>query len=388
VVVEADFPDAFRLNLWVRGLSQDGSPEAALADFVRFPTWMWRNTVVVEFAEWLRQFNSSLPPERRQHSSCGFYGMDVYSLHSSAAKVVEYLERADPEAARRAKSRYACFDSFGADTMAYAYAVGVGGATSCADAAVSILKEVVRNASEYGEALDGEKGQELAFAAQCNAAVVSGAEQYYRNMFFGDELTWNIRDSHFLDTVQAIRQHLSRRRPADDPPRLVLWAHNSHLGDARATDMGQRRGEHNIGQLCREAFGLKKVYNIGFTTHTGTVSAADDWDTPVQCKQVRKSMPGSYEHLFHKAGMPEFALDLRGGSQDLQAALQGPLLERAIGVIYRPRTERQSHYFYCELPQQFDAIIHIDSTAALHPLEKTGRWETDWRAREDMPEWW
>ncbi|KAI3430472.1 hypothetical protein D9Q98_005067 [Chlorella vulgaris] len=326
----------------------------------------------------------------------------------TAAHVVQYLSQVDPEAASRVKARYKCFDRYGADTMAYAYAVGMAGAPSCANAALATLKDIGRKVNAYSAKLDGEKGEELAFAAHCNAAVVKGAEAYYANMFFGEELTWNLRDHHFLDTVKSLRSHLTRRVPG---PKLILWAHNSHLGDASATDMGQRRGEINIGQLMRQEFGAKAVFNIGFTTHTGTVSAADDWDTPVQLKAVRKSMPGSYEHLFHRhaagmraaclpasgdallqstagalAGMPEFVLDLRGGSPDLRAALEGPLLERAIGVIYRPVTERQSHYFSASLSRQFDAVVHLDTTSALHPLEKTGAWERDWRAREDAPE--
>ncbi|KAL4422753.1 hypothetical protein ABPG75_008950 [Micractinium tetrahymenae] len=380
VVVEADFPDAFRVNLYVRGMSEDKSADEALSNFERFPTWMWRNNVMLDFVDWLRRHNQG----QEQGRACAFYGMDVYSLHSSAAHVVDFLQGADPDAAQRARSRYRCFDRFGADSMAYAYGVGVGGQPSCADAAVSTLREMLQKAGSYGERMDGAKGAELAFAAQCNAAVVKGAEMYYRNMFFGDELTWNLRDTHFLETVKAVREHLGRS--AAQPPRLVLWAHNSHLGDASATDMGKHRGEINVGQLVRDHLGMRKAFNIGFTTHTGSVAAADEWDSPVQLKAVRKSLPASYEHLFHKAGMPEFALDMRGGPQDLRDALEGPRLERAIGVIYRPRTERQSHYFYASLPRQFDAVIHLDETEALTPLEATGRWETDWEAREDAPE--
>ncbi|PSC73112.1 erythromycin esterase [Micractinium conductrix] len=402
VVVEADFPDAFRANLYARGLSStDMTAEQALRDFKRFPTWMWRNSVVTEFIEWLKRHNDKVRdgvaprPNAPGARGVSFLGMDVYSLHSSAAKVIEFLSVADPDAADIALKRYACFDRYGADTMHYAYAVGMGGAPSCAPAALAQLKEVVEKAAGYGAAIDGELGEELAFAARCNAAVVTGAEAYYRNMFFGEDLTWNLRDRHFADTVAAIRDHLSRPPGARDKPgpwaggppaRLVLWAHNSHLGDASATDMGWKRGEINVGQLVRERLGLKATYNIGFTTNHGTVAAADDWDTPVQRKSVRKGMPGSFEHLFHKCGMPEFALDLRQGSSDLREALEGPLLERAIGVVYRPRTERQSHYFYASLPAQFDCVVHVDDSLALTPLEKTGAWETDEHAREDAPE--
>lgn len=246
-----------------------------------------------------------------------------------------------------------------------------------------MLAEVRRRTAAFPDELNGELGEELAFQARCNADVVAGAEAYYRQMFFGDELTWNLRDQHFLRTVQAVEHHLSRRV---DHPKLVLWAHNSHLGDARATDMGQRRGELNVGQLMRETYGEDKVVNVGFTTHTGSVAAVDEWESPVQLKQVRQSMPGSYEHLFHAVGFPRFAVDLKGGSPELWEALEGPMLERAIGVIYRPRTERQSHYFYCNLPKQFDLVVHLDHTKALHPLEVSGPWESDWEAREDAPD--
>ncbi|GAB4820204.1 hypothetical protein N2152v2_007250 [Parachlorella kessleri] len=417
VVVEADFPDAFRANLYARGLSKDATADQALGEFKRFPTWMWRNTVMLDFLDRLRKHNAAIPPDGRRQHGVGFYGMDVYSLHSSAAKVIEYLEKVDPDAAATARSRYRCFDKFGADTMAvsdkevlrghtglqltrasqlfsfeevhpsplqYAYAVGVGRAPSCAEAAVAVLTDVMRRVGRHADEVDGVLGEELAFQARCNASVVKGAELYYRSMFFGDELTWNLRDRHFLSTVQAVEEHLAQR--GVEHPKLVLWAHNSHLGDARATDMGQRRGELNIGQLMRETYGPDKVVSIGFTTHTGTVAAADEWDSPVQLKAVRPSMAGSYEAVLHSAGLPRFALDLRGGPEELREALAGPMLERAIGVIYRPSTERQSHYFYCELPRQFDMVIHLDRTQALRPLELTGAWETEREAREDAPE--
>eukprot|EP00887_Chlorella_sp_A99_P007234 scaffold2.g7234.t1 len=420
VVVEADFPDAFRVNMYARGLGEDRSAEEALRDFTRFPTWMWRNTVMLDFVRDLREHNDAIPPDGRERAGVGFYGMDLYSLHASAHKVVDYLCQVDPEAASRAAKRYQCFDRYGADTMAYAMAVGMRGAPGCADAAVGTLLELLRREAEYAPRLDGLLGEELAFQAKANAAVVKGAEGYYRNMFFGSDTTWNIRDSHFLSAVQMIAEHLEKR--VTGPAKLILWAHNSHLGDARATDMGQRRGELNIGQLMRERYGEARVFNIGFTTHTGSVSAADEWDAPVARTAVRKSLPGSFEHLFHKADLaPEFALDFRRPPcPDLREALAGPLLERAIGVIYRPQasaaqqasgapaamaplltslphlarccclwhiqtTERQSHYFYAELSQQFDLVVHIDATTALRPLEPTEAWAYDW-ARQDTSE--
>jgi erythromycin esterase-like protein len=196
--------------------------------------------------------------------------------------------------------------------------------------------------------------------------------------------TWNIRDEHFLHTVRMVVDHMGRQAGA--APKVVVWAHNSHLGDARATDMGWRRNELNVGQLLRQAYGTELVVNVGFTTHTGTVTAADNWNEPADLKTVRMSMPGSYERLLHSAGLPAFLLDFRHGADELKKALHGPLLERAIGVVYKPRTERQSHYFYAELPSQFDIVVHLDETKALQPLEKVGPWATDKHIREDAPE--
>jgi erythromycin esterase-like protein len=446
VAVEADFPDAFRANLYVRGLSDDTSAEEALGDFIRFPTWMWRNTAVRDFLAWLRQHNDKIAGGGADVDKVGFYGVDVYSMHSSAARVVEYLKKVDPEAANRVQQRYECFDRYGEDAHLYAKATGLYGAPSCANDALSALYEVLRSAGSRAQAGDGELGWEQQFAAECNAACVSGAEAYYRNMFFGDELTWNLRDTHFADTVARIQNHLTSRmvragRSQGDfggdaaAAKIVVWAHNSHLGDASATDMGRMRSEINLGQLMRRRYGApgssdghSKVFNIGFSTNSGTVAAADEWDSPGQRKHVRPGMPGSYEALFHEVGLPAFALKLRvesgrGGSkrmktsagggeeenkaekdvavpekdeknqeekqiqQQMCAALAGPLLERAIGVIYRPRTERQSHYFYAELPKQFDLMIHIDKTRAVKPLDPAHpSWEEEHLAKEDFPE--
>ncbi len=439
VAVEADFPDAFRANLWVRGLSNDTSAEEALGDFIRFPTWMWRNTAVRDFLSWLRKHNDGVPGGGADADKVGFYGVDVYSMHSSAARVVEYLKKVDPEAAPRVAERYQCFDRYGEDAQLYARATGLYGAPSCAQDALSALSDVLRNASARAQSADGEFGWEQQFAAECNAACVAGAESYYRNMFFGDELTWNLRDTHFADTVSRIPNHLTARmvragaeKDAQHPlvAKIVVWAHNSHLGDASATDMGKMRGEINLGQLMRQRFGAQgKVFNIGFSTYHGTVAAADEWDSPGQKKHVRPGMPGSYEALFHEVGLPAFAVKLReeagkeggggggaakrvktsegagavagaGGEETMEKkkeeeqeemhvrdALAGPLLERAIGVIYRPRTERQSHYFYAELSKQFDLMIHIDKTRAVKPLEPAHpSWEEEHLAKEDLPE--
>lgn len=397
VVVEADFPDAFRANLYVRGMSGgdvngDQTAEDALGDFIRFPQWMWRNTAVRDFLEWLKAHNA-----KGGARNVGFYGMDVYSLHTSAAKVIAFLDNVDPEAANKVRERYACFDRFGDDSMAYAYAVGMAKAPACTDEAVQALTDVIAKRAQHAVAADGEVGRELQFAAECNAWVVAGAENYYRQMFFGDELTWNIRDTHFANTIGRIDDHLERRRRRagqEDPAKIVIWAHNSHLGDASVTDMGQRRGELNLGQLMRERYERGEVFNVGFTTHSGSVAAADEWDAPGQRKVVRPSLPGSYENVFHALGIPSFVLNFRNietkkhEEDDLvKQALAGPMLERAIGVIYRPRSERQSHYFYADITQQFDLIAHIDETTAVTPLDPGHpSWEQEHLAKEDIPE--
>ena len=365
VAAEADWPDAYCVNRFVRGLGSDRTSHDALASFERFPQWMWRNTVVVEFADWLRAHNAGADPAHQ----AGFYGVDLYSLHESVDAVLGYLGRVDPEAARRARSRYQCFDHFGDDAQAYGYATAVGRAEPCEDAVVDQLLELQRRRHEL--AGGGGSSADEYFAAEINARVVANAERYYRSMFRGRHASWNLRDTHMADTLDALAAHLARQGTSG---KVVVWAHNSHLGDARATEMGDR-GEINLGQLVRERHGDDAAYLIGFSTHTGTVTAASDWGDPAERKVVRPGRDDSYEGLFHATGVPRFWLDLRDDTA-LARVLATSRLERAIGVIYRPETERMSHYFHAQLPDQFDALIHIDETHALEPLERTAVWET------------
>lgn len=369
VAVEADWPDAFRANRWVRGQGDDRSATDALADFVRFPRWMWRNRVVVHFLDWLRAHNLQQAPQ----AQAGFFGLDLYSLHRSIAAVVRYLERTDPAAAAQARQRYACFDVFGVDPQAYGHATTHGVEPSCEREVVAQLADLRRRAAEYASR-DGRIAADEYFSAEQNARLITDAERYYRAMFSNGRASWNLRDRHMMATLESVLGHARRMNGAS---RAVVWAHNSHLGDARATQMGAQ-GELNIGQLAREGFG-PKVLSIGFTTHTGTVTAASNWDAPAELMAVRPSLPGSYERLFHDTGLGSFVIDLRGPAG---AALGEPLLERAIGVVYRPGTERQSHYFRARLPAQFDLVIHYDTTRALEPLELWSRHEAD------LPETW
>jgi len=361
VAVEADWPDAFRVNRYVRGDGDDSNADAALSGFERFPTWMWRNTVVLDFVEWLRNANSS----RTTRATTGFYGLDLYSLFNSMTAVVSYLDQVDPDAAQRARYRYSCFEHFGEDSQAYGYAASFDLSQSCEDEAIKQLLELQRRSMAY---LQQTSGEDFLNAEQ-NARLVRNAEEYYRSMFRGRGSSWNLRDTHMAETIDAIAGFLGRQGVN---PKIVIWAHNSHLGDARATEMGQR-GELNVGQLIRERYGSDAVL-VGFTTYTGTVTAATNWDDPGEVKRVQPALHDSYELGFHESQIPRFFLEL-GEQARRTSLLSRQRLERAIGVIYRPETERVSHYFRANLPRQFDAVFHFDDTGALEPLEKPEQWD-------------
>jgi erythromycin esterase-like protein len=372
VAVEADWPDAYRVNRYVRDESADNDSEEALRGFRRFPQWMWRNADVLDFVGWLRAFNDAISEPARR---VGFYGLDLYSLHASMAEVVRYLRSVDPEAARRAVQRYGCFDRHGDDPQSYGYAATLGLSSSCENEVVAQLTDLRRAAASYVRR-DGRVAEDDLFEAEQNARVVANAERYYRAMFGSRTSSWNLRDRHMAGTLEALYAHLGRR--THTAPRIVVWAHNSHLGDARATEMGDS-GEVNVGQLVREAHGPDCVL-IGFSTASGTVTAASDWDEPAERKQVRSPLPQSWEALFHEVGPARFGLDT-GAPGDATAALREPRLERAIGVIYRPETERLSHYFQARLATQFDYVMHYDVTRAVEPLERSPEWE-----RGELPE--
>lgn len=365
VAVEADWPDAYRVNRYVRNRGGDSTAEESLRGFQRFPQWMWRNLEVVELVEWLRTHNGSLPAG---HAKVGFYGLDLYSLYTSIEAVVAYLDLADPEAAARARERYACFEGAAEEAQTYGRMVHLGLTASCEEEALRQLLELRERAAELARR-DGRIPEDEHFHAEQNARLVINAEEYYRTMFRGRVSSWNLRDQHMADTLDALVSHLERKNQL---PKVVVWEHNSHLGDARATYMGEI-GEWNVGQLVRERHGNESRL-VGFTTHSGTVTAATDWGGPAERKRVRPGMEGSYERLFHEVGIPNFLLSLRDGGE-VARALAEERLERAIGVVYRPLTERQSHYFEARLAEQFDAVIHFDQTHALQPLERTPLWE-------------
>lgn len=361
VAIEGDWPDTWRVDRWVRGRSEEPDADAALAGFRRFPTWMWRNTDMLAFVGWLREHNRARPD-----AAAGVYGLDLYSLHSSIEAVLAYLERVDPEAARRARARYACFDHFGEDAQSYGMAAaGLGLDVSCEREVVAQLVELRKKAAAYASR-DGHVAEDDYFQAERNALLVRNAEEYYREMFGSRVSTWNLRDTHMADTLDALLDHQRRLGRSD---RTVVWAHNSHLGDARATRMGAE-GEINLGQLVRERH-PGASFLVGFSTHEGTVTAADEWGDPPVRMAVRPSLEGSWERAFHDTGLRELVLLLEGAG----AALAEERLQRAIGVIYRPETERASHYYEVALGRQFDAVIHVDTTSALHPLEPGHVWE-------------
>ncbi len=346
VAVEGDWPDAAAYDRYIRGFPQR---EDAPMPFRRFPTWMWRNTVMPGFLRDLRTINEG----RGEDDRIGFYGLDIYNMSGSIEAVLAYLDQHDPEAAAVARERYGCLTPWQADPATYGRAALRKGYAECEQAVVAQCRDLLERALEQ----DGES-----FGAAMNARLVASAERYYRVMYYGGAESWNLRDSHMAETLEHL---LEARGPG---AKAVVWAHNSHIGDARATEMGPARGEHNIGQLAREKWG-ETVALIGFGTHTGTVSAATDWDGDREVKRVVPSRRDSYERLCHDSGVPRFLLDL-SSDPAIARRLSEPLLERFIGVIYRPETERWSHYSESVLPEQFDAYVWFDETRALEPLAR------------------
>jgi erythromycin esterase-like protein len=371
VAVEADWPDAYRINRFVRGRGNDTDGTEALAGFRRFPQWMWRNADVLDFVGWLRAHNDAVQSPKAQ---VGFYGLDLYSLHASIEAVLSYLRVVDPDAAHRAQARYACFDLAGPDLHQYGAAALLGLTPSCEREVIAQLVELQRAAGEYARR-DGRVDPDALFFAEQNARVVRNAEAYYRAAVAGGVESWNLRDRHMVSTLNLLTEYLSRD---GKDAKVVVWAHNSHLGDAAWTELALQ-GELNVGQLVREQYPHDAVL-VGFTTYTGTVTAASDWDAPAECKRVRPALEGSYENLFHAAELGNFLL-LFGHALQRPWTLDEPRLERAIGVIYRPATERASHYFTASLSRQFDAVLHYDVTRAVEPLERNALWD-----RGELPE--
>ncbi len=347
VAVEADWPDASALDGYVR----HREPVKGATIFRRFPTWMWRNSEVDGFLRWLRAHNAGLDEARR----AGFHGLDVYSLSESIAAVLAYLDRTDPETARVARERYGCLTPWQQDPASYGRAVLGRRYRECEKDVVAMLTDLLAKRLSAG----GDRDR--LFDAVQNAELVAAAERYYRIMYYGSAESWNVRDRHMFDTLERLLDHRGASSKA------VVWAHNSHIGDARFTDMGRVRDELNLGQLCRERFG-DAMAAIGFGTDRGTVAAAHDWDGPMEIMDVRPSRPGSIERQFHDSGIGCGVLMMGEAREALRAELGEQRLERFIGVIYRPDTELQSHYAGVELARQFDAYVWFDQTSAITPL--------------------
>jgi erythromycin esterase-like protein len=364
IAVEADWPDAYRVNRYVMGQSADVDANAALSDFKRFPAWMWRNRDVLDFVEWLRARNDA---HTSPSTKARFYGLDLYSLQASIEAVIAYLDRVDPGEARRARERYSCFDHVGREGQAYGYALAFERALPCENEVVAQLISL-RDRSEAYLRRDGWVAEDELFFAEQNARVVRDAEEYYQQMYRAEVSSWNLRDRHMAGTLDALVDHLDQRMPQ---PKVVVWEHNSHVGDARATAMAQR-GELNVGQLARQRYRDDCVL-VGLTTYAGRVTAASAWGGESERKHVRPALPGSYEALLHETGGAQFWFDT--SDDRVRRVLHEARLERAIGVIYRPETERQSHYFGAHLADQFDVVIHCDRTRALEPLERSSRWD-------------
>jgi erythromycin esterase-like protein len=354
VAVEADWPDAARVDRHIRDVEVGQTVDRP---FTRFPTWMWANQEVAGLVSWLRHWNEDRDPEDRT----GFHGLDLYSMHGSVEAVLDYLDDVDADAASLARARYGCLSAWQDDPAAYGHAAVTGRFEGCASEVAAMLGELLQRRMKL-EAQDGVR----TFDAIQNARLVSNAEQYYRVMYQGSTASWNLRDRHMFETLEALLDHRG------EGARAVVWAHNSHLGNAAATEMGQR-GQINIGSQARERFG-DGAYLIGFGTDRGTVAAADDWGGPMQVMDVRPARDDSYEGLMRETGSERFLLPLRtGGDGDgsVREGLMEPRLERAIGVIYRPRTERQSHYFDAVLPRQFDEYVWLAETEAVTPIRRT-----------------
>jgi protein-L-isoaspartate(D-aspartate) O-methyltransferase len=344
VAIEGDWPDAARVDHYIRHLAY---PPSEWTAFARFPVWMWRNKEVSSFVDWLRNYNSG----QKSRDRVAFHGLDLYSLYDSIRAVLRYLDEVDPRTARVARERYGCLTPWQSDPATYGHAALTGTYPTCERAVTSMLTDLLKSHREYAE----HDGERFLDAIQ-NARLIANAEQYYRIMYYGSRASWNLRDTHMFQTLKTLLTFYGSES------RAVIWAHNSHVGDAAATEFAAR-GEFNLGHLCRIEFG-NRAYSVGFGTNRGTVAAASSWDAPMEIKTVVPAIGESYENLCHRSAVPSFFLDL---SQT--PGLAKARLERAIGVIYRPETELASHYFQAILPEQFDEFVWFDETTAVTPLK-------------------
>ncbi len=356
ITIEGDWPDAYQINNFITD-DNFSDPKESLSVFNRFPTWMWQNTEILKLIIWLKDFN------KEKKEKINFFGLDLYSMYKSVDVIISYLEKVDAKAADEAKYYYSCFEQFRRDPQAYGYYVFSQLSESCQNEVIQELK----NLENLQWKLIKEKkiSQDDSFYLMQNAKVVKNSEIYYRSLYINEVNNWNLRDSHMMETLEEIIKYYNKK--GIKKPKIIVWAHNSHIGNSAFTQMSLQE-EFNIGQLVKEKFN-NNSFSLGFTTYNGTVSAASNWDNPVERKIIRNALPESYEFLFHQIGIANFLLILNEKN-----LIPKNLLERAIGVVYMPQTERMSHYFYADLENQFDAVIHCDKTTALEPLEKTSKW--------------
>lgn len=367
VAVEADWQGAYRVNRYVRGDKAILSANHALEAFCHFPVWIWRNEATVEFLDWLQAYNEA---KFAYHKKVGFYGLDLYGMHASIEAVITYLDGVDPQAAAHARHHYGCFDHCRSrDPQEYGYAATLGLTPACEQEALQLLLALQKQRFNYLTHSGFTSGEEF-FCAEQNARLVVSAEAYYRTLFRGHIHAWNLRDKHMADTLSALAEHITRQ--FGEEAKIVVWAHNSHIGDAFATEMAEQ-GQWNMGRLVRNTYGEDAVL-IGFSTYQGTVTTASAWDGAIEQKTLHPAIKESYEALFHETGIPNFLLLLRD-KKDSMSHLNISRLQRSIGVLYQPETERKSHYAFTRLPEQFDAIIHLDTTRALKPLDDSGSWD-------------
>ena len=364
ILVEGDWPDSYRVNRYIRGMGDDLDAEESLGSFGRFPTWMWRNADVLELVSWLEDYNQDRPGAQQ----VGFYGLDLYSMYTSIEAVINYLEQVDPQAAEEARERYSCFDVYSGQSQRYGRSVALGVSEPCRHEAIAQLTKIRSDLRRYTGEWEFDDMEEWLGATE-NARAVVNAEEYYRSMFSDPTGSWNLREKHMADSLDFLLAHLNDHQ---HPARVIVWAHNSHVGDSRATDMGSR-GEYTLGRYARERHGENKTTLVGWSTYSGTVTAAQDWDMPALQRQVRPAREDSMEELMHQTGLERF-LVMCGKGYPAWHHLQKPLLQRAIGVVYRPETELQSHYLHAVPGRQFDALVWNDHTRAVEPLEREGEW--------------
>ena len=351
IAIEGDWPNAARVDQFVKG--GFGTARSSLDEFKSFPTWMWGNQDVLGFAHWLRDFNDQVAPDQPR---CGFYGLDLYSMYSSMEAVIAYLERVDPAAAEKARERFACFEPVNANMQVYALLVHAGSIESCEPRLIEVLEDLRRQR----EALARSCPDYAFFSAEQNVLLTRAAENFYLAMLRGDPDSWNVRDRYMWDTLRRLRAHLGAET------KIVVWAHNTHVGDYRATEEAEQ-GYVNLGQLAREQLG-DQAYLLGFGTYHGTVTAATAWGGPPEHKDVPPAMAGTYEDLFHQVGVPRFFVSLKDVRDQLVASLLDRRHERAIGVVYNPEHERYGNYFRANLAEQFDGYIFVDRTSAVKPI--------------------